>query len=202
MTDLAITSLLSGLAEAGYPVATVDDLRHLGRKYPSVVPLLLRALETVVDVRGKHSVVRALSAPWARPEALKPMLLEFAALPKSGARGVESLRWAMGNAIEVLWNDEYFDDLTLLALDPRFGIARQMIVLGFRHSSDPRVFDILVSLLDDEDVNGHAVKVLSKLRDPRASPYLEKMLGDSRSWVRGAAKKGLATLERPGPELS
>jgi len=106
------------------------------------------------------------------------------------------LRWAIGNALEVTWDDERVDDLIKLARDRSFGRAREMVVLGLGRSSRPEAGRVLIDLLDDPDVNGHAVKALRKLREPAARVGLERMLGDHRSWVRKEAQRALNDLSQ------
>jgi HEAT repeat protein len=104
------------------------------------------------------------------------------------------LRWTVGNALDVLADDSVFDELAALARDRRYGKARQMIVLGLGKSKRPEVVEVLLSLVDDPDVDGHAVKALGKLKAPAARAVLERKLDDDRAWVRGEARKALAKL--------
>jgi HEAT repeat protein len=186
--------LLSDLASVGYEVDSVSELRTSGLRYREAVPILLNWLPRSTSVAEKEEIVRALSVPWAREEALDPLIEEFRAVPLSGGPQEELLRWAIGNAIEVLWDDARLDELIELARDGRFGKARQMVVLGLGRSKKPEASDVLIALLDDPVVSGHAVKALGKLRVPRARPGLERMTSDSRAWVRKEAEKALARL--------
>lgn len=186
--------ILDDLAAAGFPVSSVDELRESGLRYKAAVPVLVAALQRSQDAREKQALVRALSVPWAKQEALAPLIEEFRTLPLNAGPQMESLRWAVGNAIEVLWDDSRFDDLVALGRDVRFGKSREMVVLGMGRSKRPEVGDVLIELLDDPVVNGHAVEALAKLRIPRARPGLERMTSDSRAWVRKAAAKALARL--------
>ncbi|KRE81368.1 HEAT repeat domain-containing protein [Arthrobacter sp. Soil764] len=185
--------LLTELAEAGYPVASVSDLRNSGLRYASAIPVLLKWLPKVRR-EEKEEIVRALSVPWAKSLALDPLINLFKADPVPSDPMGESLRWAVGNALEVLWDDSRFDELVALTMDRRYGIARQMVVLGLGRSKRPEAVDVLIKHLDDADVSGHAVKALGKLRDPRARTGLESMTQDGRTWVRKAAEKALSRL--------
>lgn len=104
------------------------------------------------------------------------------------------LRWTIGNALEVLFDDANFEALADLARDERYGKARQMIVLGLGKSRRPESVDVLLALVDDPDVDGHAVKALARLRAPKSRAALEGKLTDERAWVRSEARKGLAKL--------
>ena len=71
-----------------------------------------------------------------------------------------------------------------------------MIVLRLGKSKNPRVVDVLIQLLDDDQVSGHAVSALGRLRAQKARPHLERFLTDWRSWVRKKAAKALAKLDK------
>lgn len=188
-----MSALLSDLADAGYPVASVSDLRNSGLRYTSAVAILLKWLPNVP--RGeKQEIVRALSVPWAKSLALDPLIAMFKADPVPSDPMGESLRWAVGNALDVFWDDSRFDDLVALTMDQRYGVARQMVVSGLGRSKRPQAVDVLIKHLDDPAVSGHAVKALGKLRDPRARTALESMTQDGRAWVRKAAEKALSRL--------
>ena len=81
-----------------------------------------------------------------------------------------------------------------LARERSYGRGREMLVLGLARSKRREAGEVLIDLLDDPDVNGHAVKALRKLKDPRAREGLERMLDDDRSWVRKEAQRTLAVL--------
>jgi hypothetical protein len=185
---------LEDLAMAGYPVASISQLRNSGTRYAAAIPILLDWLSKAGSAGEKEEIVRALSVPWAKSLALRPLIDEFSFEPvPSDARG-ELLRWAVGNALEVLWDDREFDRLEALARDVRFGGARQMVVLGFGKSKRPEAVDLLLQLLDDPDVDGHAVKALGRLRARAARSALEARLDDKRAWVRAEARRALARM--------
>ena len=187
-------SILAELATAGFRVQSLADLRQSGRRYPEAVPVLLRWLPRVCDPRLEEEVVRALSVPWARPAATGPLLARFrlvdAAVDPTGL----GLRWVIGNALEVLFDDAHFPEFAELATDRDFGRARQMVVLGLGKSARPEAVDVLLDLLSDSEVDGHAIMALGKLRAPAARAGLEGKLNDGRPWVRREARKALAIL--------
>lgn len=186
--------LLEELADVGYPVESVADLRSSGSRYRAAVPVLVRWLDLSEDTFEKEEIVRALSVPWARDEALDPLIALFRSVPVTGQEN-ELLRWGIGNALEVLWADSRFDELVALARDESFGKAREMVVLGLGRSKRPEAGRVLIELLDEPVVSGHAVKALRKLKVPEARPHLERMLDDDRAWVRKEAQRALAALD-------
>ncbi|WP_133412093.1 HEAT repeat domain-containing protein [Vallicoccus soli] len=166
--------------------------------YEEAIPVLLAWLPRTTDLGQREEIVRCLTVRWARSDALGPLLREFETLPLAPATArTENLRWAVGNALEVLWDDARYSDLVRLANDERFGAAREMLVLGFARSKHPSAADDLVTLLDDPVVDGHAVAALRKRRaapPPEALPALERLRGDRRAWVRKEAARVLGRL--------
>ena len=175
----------------GYEVESLADLRSSGLRYRDAIPILLSGLASADDPRVKGEIVRALSVPWAKAVATRPLLEEFKRVADETGMG---LRWIIGNALEVVWDDDCFEDLVELARDPSFGRAREMVVLGLRKSKRPEAGDVLIELLDDPVVSGHAVSALRRLKLPQARAGLERMLGDKRAWVRKEAQRALAAL--------
>lgn len=180
------------LREAGFDVSTISELRESGTRYRAAIPILLEALSAARDRRVVNELVRALSVPWAKPDAVPVLLRKFHEFDDGRELGT---RWAIGNALEVTWTDEHFEELASLAEAQTFGRSREMIVLGLAKSKDPRAAGVLVGLLDDSDVNGHAVSALTKVKTPAAREGLQRMLQDERAWVRKDAAKALAALD-------
>lgn len=191
---MAADGLIADLAAAGYPVASVTDLRRSGSRYRSAVPVLLKWLPQLSSPADRSEVVRALSVPWARPAAAKPLIDAFRCVDDSVDPTGTGLRWTIGNALEVVGDDSVYGELVQLATDRSYGKARQMIVLGLGKSKRPEAVDVLVGLLPDPDVKGHAVKALGKLKARSARPAVEAMLSDEHSWVRKEAKMALSRM--------
>ena len=183
--------ILASLREVGYDVGSLAELRHSGVRYRKAIPILVAALASVSEKKTLMEVVRALSVPWAAPVATGPLIELFRRVEDPTGLGV---RWAVGNALDVTWSDDDFDRLVELARDRSYGRSREMVVLGLARSKRPEAGEVLVELLDDAEVSGHAVKALRKLRPPAARPGLERMLDDDRAWVRKEAQRALAAL--------
>lgn len=183
--------ILERLAEAGYNVQSLAELRQSGVRYRDAIPTLIAALSETSDAKTQMELARVLSVPWAKPEATGPLIELFRRVNDSTGLG---LRWAVGNALEVTWDDACFEDLVGLARDRAYGRAREMVVLGLARSTRTDAGDVLIELLDDPEVSGHAVKALRKLKLPAAREGLERMLEDERAWVRKEAKGALAAL--------
>lgn len=191
------------------PAAFVDDLARLGvqaadpwelvnRKdpYPAAIPALIDWLARVdIEVaphnraRFREALVRGLTVRDARGIAGPALVREFR------RTDVESTyRWIVANALEVVADDSILTDLIELARDRHYGADRQMLVLAMARMKDPRVTGVLVELLADDDVAGHAAKALARLKVPLARPALQRLLADPRPWVRAEARRALKRL--------
>lgn len=183
--------VLRELAVVGYEFESLADLRTSGVRYREAIPVLLSGLASGADRKVKGEIVRALTVPWAKPAATRTLTEQFREVEDETGMG---LRWSIGNALEVVWDDSCFDDLVGLAQAVEFGKAREMVVLGLARSKRSEAGEVLIELLDDSVVNGHAVKALRKLKVPAAWAGLEQMLSDDRAWVRKEAQRALAAL--------
>ncbi len=178
------------LRDAGIPVSSVYDLVSTSRGYPAAIPVLLRFLSEDLDSNVKEGIVRALTTKEARGIAAKPLVAEFQRM-----RGSSALKWAIGNALEEVADDSVLEDLVSLAGEKRHGDSRQMLVVALGKFRDPRATSVLVELLDDEDVAGHAIIALGNLRRREARKRIEGFLQHPMPWIRSEAKRALAKID-------
>ena len=54
--------------------------------------------------------------------------------------------------------------------------------------------DVLIELLNDDEVAGHALMALGKLKAFKARLHIERFLDHGKPWVRKEARKALAKL--------
>jgi HEAT repeat protein len=109
----------------------------------------------------------------------------------------KTLRWTIGSALYEMASDEVVGDLLKLAGASSYGEARQMIVLGLgKVSARPPVVRLLVALLSDDDVIGHAVIALGKLRASSARAEIAALSRHPKSWIRREVKKALERIGR------
>ncbi|MHB1034183.1 MAG: HEAT repeat domain-containing protein [Pirellulales bacterium] len=195
--ERATTGVVDDLKRAGFAVESIDELRETGTPYEAAVPIFLKWLPLVTDPRAKDSIVRALSVPWARPAAVFPLIAEFRTAPDYSVPA--SHKWTVGNALSVIADDSVFADIAELVQDKRHGRAREMLAVALGNMKDPRAIDLLIELLDDDEVVGHALIALGKLRAVKARPHVEPLVGHPKGWVSKQAKKTLAKLDKGKP---
>jgi len=183
--------VLKELATAGYRVSTISELVQTKTEYRSAVPILLRWLPRISDQQVKNDIVRTLSVPWARPAAAPVLIDEFQKVDDA------QLKWSIANGLAVVADDTVFEDILRLAQDPGTGKARQMLVLALGNMEDPRAINVLMGLLDDEPVVGHAIMALGKLKAAAAQERLKDLTGHPTEWVRMEAGKALRSIGGP-----
>jgi HEAT repeat protein len=186
----AAAPLMAELLSSGYDVASIEALAQ-SPVYKNAVPILVKWLPEIANLRVKNSIVRALSVRWAKPYAVGALLAEFHSTPDSANVG---LKWAIGSALEGLVSDENFDDIVELVKEKRHGIARQMLASALGKMKNPKAVDVLICLLDDDDVVGHALTSLKKLKAKQAQTHIERLINHPNAWVRKVAKQALAKI--------
>lgn len=185
--------IVSELIGAGFQVDVVSDLYHRRLDYRSAIPILLRWLPRISDRGAKEGIVRALSVKWAKPMAAPALIEEFR---RASLESEYGLKWAIGSALEVVADDSVFSELVILAGDKGHGRAREMVVAALGKMRDPRAVDVLIELLNDADVAGHALSALRKLAPQRARSYIERFVNHPRTWWRNEAKRALAKIDK------
>jgi len=96
----------------------------------------------------------------------------------------------------VVADDSIFDEVAELVRDQRHGGAREMLAVALGNMRDPRAVDLLIELLADEEVAGHALIAIGKLKARKARPHVERFLNDDKAWVRGEARRALAKIDK------
>jgi HEAT repeat protein len=209
--------LLDELAQLGYEIDTLDDLRHRGKPWKTALPVLLRWLPKIEDPSVKVSIVRCLSVPWGGNKATAELIEEFRKyapiLSKLtnlwvGNRMREipeeqkklgpyfNLAWAIGNALSIVDVKGFERQIVELCRNPKYGAARQMLVLGLGRFHNSEAEGTALDLLNDEQVQVHAIGALAKMKSKRALFELEKLMTDKRAAIRKEARKAITKIMR------
>ena len=188
----AAAPVLRDLAQAGVHVDRISADQLIEQDYKTAIPILLRWLPRVDNLRIKEAIVRSLSVPWAKPTAAPALVDAFRQAPDDPP----GLKWAIGNALSIVADDSVFQDIVALVRDKRHGPGREMVVEALANMRNPQAVDVLCELLADEEVAAHAVVALGKLKAARARPQIEPFLNHSEGWVRKEAKRALAKIDR------
>jgi len=95
----------------------------------------------------------------------------------------------------VVADDSVFDDIVALVKDKRHGRAREMLAVALANMKNPKAVDVLIELLDDEEIAGHALSALRKLAPPEAREAIEPFVNHPKTWARNEAKRALKKID-------
>lgn len=191
--------LLAELAEAGF---AVKDLGHLYNARPRIeyrkaVPILLKWLPRIDELRVKDDIVCALAVPWEKRLILPVLVAEFERKPlQPSESGLDFYRWRVADSLSYNADDRVVEDIIRLATDKRYGRSREMLGVALGRMKDPRAVDTLIALLDDPEMAGHAAMGLAKIKPIRARPYLEPFLNHKVRWIRKEAVRAIANIDK------
>ena len=175
---------------AGVDVASLAELReHSG---PDVAAVLLDVLPSVERLDVQRAVIAAVPAEWVGPDGAR-VLLDLFDGAADGPEG-DGLRWSIASALIEMARSAGAAELLVRLRDRSNGQARQMLALAVGATGDPSAVPELVSLLRDDEVNGHVVKALVELDAVDARPQIAELSGDRRGWVRDEVRTALRRL--------
>jgi hypothetical protein len=104
-------------------------------------------------------------------------------------------RWAIGDRLYTIRFPKYINDYLKIIGNPNYGIDRQMLVLLVGRIKVDKAIPILISLLDDDTVLGHALKALSEYKNAGLKPYFERFIDYKNPWIRKTAVKARHELD-------
>ena len=207
--------IIAELAELGYDLESLGDLRQRGKPWKSALPILLRWLPEVSDPDVKQEIVRCLSVPWLGKTGAALLIDEFKKyapiLPNAPNPWVGNqlkelteeekktgpffhLAWAIGNALSIADVRGFESQIIELCRNPAYGGARQMLVLGLGRFHSAEAEETALELLQDESIKLHAIVALGKMKSQRALQELEKLLADKKPAIRKEARRAITSI--------
>jgi len=153
--------------------------------YGRAAPILLRWLPQIEDPRKRESIIRSVTgeAEARANGGAQAMIDEF-----RRSADDRNLAWAAGNALSTLAGPSDADAIIGLLCDRRFGTGREMLCDALKRTKNPRAPQVLVELLDDDDINGHAISALRAMRNPGRTRSATASATNARSY-RGAKRR-------------
>lgn len=184
--------IINDLHLIGLDVNFVEDLYNIPLYYESAIPILIKWLPIIDFPDVKDEIIRALSVKWAKgTQAQKVLINEFRKEKEDS-----SLRWSIGNALYVVSDKSVQNELVSLVQDREYGRSRQMIVMALGRMDKDVVEPVLLSLLNDSDVIGHAIYALGSIRSIKALSLLEEFTTCKNTYIRNEAKKAIAKITK------
>ncbi len=180
------------LLKVGVEVDSIYDLVNTNEKYPQAIDTLISLLNENIDFNQKikEGIVRSLAVKEAKGKA-NDVLFKLYELNSEDLR---SLNWAIGNTIYIIVQPKDEEKIIEIVKDKSKGTARQMFVSALGKLKSDAVEKVLIDLLDDEDVRGHAISALGKLKSLKAASKISTFLDHDNSWIRKVAKKALKKI--------
>ncbi len=159
-----------GAEDLGRFMSNTEFFRPSALDERAAMPVFLALLPRVSDPKVVGAMAGHLRRPWARPTAFAPLYIAF----ERWAESNPLIGWGIGDALVNAATKSELESLLGIVTQPKFAIARQMIVDAlWRFRAAPEVASTLVSLIDDPDVALHAMSALRRTVGARdALPYL------------------------------
>ena len=162
------TALVADVRAVGIDIESVWDLVNRPNDYQPAYPVLVEHLGREYSAHLKEAIARALTVADAAEIAWEPILAAFRAHGHRGPGDPPPLKFALGNALAKLMDEEHIAEALGLVTNPEHGESRARIVdfLGdFNKRDDVR--QALESLQNDRDVATEARKALRRKRRRR-----------------------------------
>jgi HEAT repeat protein len=187
--------IVAALREQGLAVSSVWDLVNTTDDYSEFAPVLVTMLSRTADYDVKEGIVRALSLKRFRPLAFEALMSTLEDLFDDMSPRADTLKWAIGNALWAQATKADGEHLTSLLRREEAGGARQMIALAIGRIKHRAAVPLLIRLLKDPEIAGHAASALGKMNPQEAEDALRQLVESSKGYAKKEAGKALARLE-------
>ena len=184
------------LLNVNIQINNISDLINTKERYPEAISVLVDLLKEDFDcIYTKEGIVRALTVKEAKGIANKPLLEEYYKVDKQEYR---SFSWAIGNAFEVIIQSEDVDPILEIVKDKNNGTSRRMFVMALAKikSRKEDIENILIPLLEDDDITGHVLYTLGKLKSEKAREKIIPYLNHPKAYYRREAKGALKKIDK------
>jgi hypothetical protein len=177
--------------------------------FERAAPIIIEWLPRVLDTHVKDAMVRSLAdQPAAQGEGTRRLLAEFVRPEHAGAH---SFKWAIGNTVATLARADDADAIIAVLRDRGHASSRQMLCDALVRTRDPRRIDVLIELIDEDNLAGHAIVALRqcgyrrRVPEPdRVRPKLEALLlrPGAGLFATRQARNALAAIDRAAANKS
>jgi hypothetical protein len=108
----------------------------------------------------------------------------------------ESFRKVLKQHKNLRRDNELFKIIKQIASNPVYGKGRESFVMLLGQYGDRDSVGVLKQLLEDQEVQGHAIYALRLLGVPEVQENIRPFLQSRKTWVRNEAKKYFQKLEK------
>ena len=187
--DSVLTDFKQELLNLGFRFQVLNQAESLMPKYKdAVLPIVIKYYKKATLKNEKTYLLG-----WFHYKGLDevvPMLLEDY---YSDSSNVD--KWAIGDRLYQIRSKKYIDDYIKIVSDSSYGYDRQMVVLLLGKLKVEESIPILIDLLDDEQVQLHAIIALGQFKREEFRPLFERFQNSTKSGLRKYAKEALKKLD-------
>lgn len=195
--DLYICNLLN--KTLNIKLISIYDLINNPNIYEDKNKLVTALLEIlkkhkIKDYSIKEGIIRALTRKESKGLVEQDLIKEYKLLD---FKEKEYIGWIIGNAIEHIYSDQYFNEIIDIAKNKENGISRQMFVLALAKTKKYKMeaIDTLINLTYDDDVDLQAMEALIKLKAHSAKERIVELAKSSKKPIQ---KKAITYLKKMG----
>jgi HEAT repeat protein len=189
MKALDKNRLIADIKNVGVEIVTIDDLMTLDLSYRDLIPIMLKHLSEIEDEQDKAFIVRCLGVK-GLIEVSDILLQEFESALS------DNYKWAIGNSLCLISDKSILDKMLDIVKNKKHGMGRQMIVYGLGNFPTDEVKATLLGLLPDDEILGHTIFALGKMKDRSIIPHIEVFEKHERSYIRNETKKAIKKLSK------
>lgn len=187
--DSLIPPFLQELRELGYIFEIPDQVKGFLPKHKAIIlPIAIRYYQQVKHFNEKDYFMSFFH--FKGFEEVIPMLLVdfYSDIP-------QLTRNFIGDTLYQIRSKKYVGDYLKIIANSEYSHSRQMVVLLVGKLKVENAIPILIKLLDDEDVRGHAIAALGEYKKVELRKHFERFQDNKNSFIRREALKALKKLE-------
>ena len=186
--EMLMKELIKEANNIGFDVADFNELNAIKRKTKDLVPILLRYLYMFEKDNYKDAIVGLLGVKGFF-EATETLLRIY------NSNDMKLNKWAIGDALYFIQDKRFEDEYIQIINNKDNGISRQMVVILLGKLRCEKAIPTLIKLLQDGEVNGHAIISLSYFKDKDLIQHIEPFLCHEKKWIQKEAEKALKKIK-------
>lgn len=185
--EILMARLICEINSYGFEVQSYEELKSVKRKIKNTIPVLLKYLYLFNGSSYTDAILRLLSVKGFN-DATEELLEVY------NNKNSKIDKWVVGDALYSIQDKRYEDEYINIIDEKSNGTSRQMITILLGKIRCEKAISHLISLLQDEDVNGHAIIALGYFRNNELIKYIEPFLDHEKRWVRKEAEKAIKKI--------
>lgn len=186
--EILMKELIKEANTNGFDVEDFNELNSIKRKIKNLIPVLIKYLYVFEKENFKEAIIGILGVKGFY-EATETLLNLYC------SNNVTIDKWAIGDALYSIQDKRFEEKYIEIVKDKTNGISRQMIVILLGKLQCEKAIPTLISLLQDDDVNGHVIIALGYFKDNELVKYIEPFLSHEKRWIKKEAEKTIKKIK-------